>query len=81
MIEIKDLHFGYQKSKLLFSGLNLKLTKGHIYGLLGKNGAGKSTLLKNIAGLAFPLKGFCLFNGMNVSNRPVSVLEDIYFLA
>jgi ABC-type multidrug transport system ATPase subunit len=81
MIEIKDLHFGYQKNKLLFSGLNLKLTKGHIYGLLGKNGAGKSTLLKNIAGLAFPLKGFCFFNGMNVSNRPVSVLEDIYFLA
>jgi ABC-2 type transport system ATP-binding protein len=81
MIEIKDLHFGYQKNKLLFSGLNLKLTKGHIYGLLGKNGAGKSTLLKNIAGLAFPLKGSCFFNGMNVSNRPVSVLEDIYFLA
>lgn len=81
MIEIQNLHFGYQKAKPLFKGLNLRLAKGHIYGLLGKNGAGKSTLLKNIAGLAFPVKGSCLFNGINVSGRPVTVLEDIYFLA
>jgi ABC-2 type transport system ATP-binding protein len=48
---------------------------------LGKNGAGKSTLLKNMLGLAFPVKGKCLFNGINVADRPVSVLEDIYFIA
>jgi ABC-2 type transport system ATP-binding protein len=81
MIQIENLSFGYRNKKQLFEGLNLFLNKGHIYGLLGKNGAGKSTLLKNMTGLAFPKKGDCLFNGINVSSRPVSVLEDIYFLA
>ncbi|MEB0263888.1 MULTISPECIES: ABC transporter ATP-binding protein [unclassified Mucilaginibacter] len=81
MIDVKGLEFGYAKKRPLFQGLNLKLEKGHIYGLLGKNGAGKSTLLKNITGLAFPTKGSCLYNGINVAKRPVSVLSDIYFLA
>ncbi|MDR3694929.1 ABC transporter ATP-binding protein [Mucilaginibacter sp.] len=81
VIQIENLSFGYRKKDLLFEGLNLSLNKGHIYGLLGKNGAGKSTLLKNMTGLAFPQKGNCLYNGINVSKRPVSVLEDIYFIA
>ena len=51
MIYIENLDFGYQKKREVFSGLNLSLTGGHIYGLLGKNGAGKTTLLKLIGGL------------------------------
>jgi ABC-2 type transport system ATP-binding protein len=81
MIEINNLSFGYGRKPLLFENLSLKLFGGHVYGLLGKNGAGKSTLLKNMTGLAFPAKGTCLFNGNNVSARPVKVLEDIYFIA
>jgi len=81
MIAIKDLSFGYPRKPLLFHDLNLSLSEGHIYGLLGKNGAGKSTLLKNMVGLAYPQMGSCLFNGLSVSGRPVSVLEDVYFLA
>jgi len=81
MIEIKNLSFGYNNKQLLFRDLSLSLNKGHIYGLLGKNGAGKSTLLKNMTGLAFPQNGTCLYNGLNVAGRPVSVLEDIYFIA
>jgi ABC-2 type transport system ATP-binding protein len=80
MIEIKGLSFRYGRKPLLFSDLNLSLTEGHIYGLLGKNGTGKSTLLKNMTGLAFAEKGSCIFNGADVKNRPVSVLEDIYFI-
>lgn len=81
MIVIKDLSFAYPRQPLLFQDLNLSLGEGHIYGLLGKNGAGKSTLLKNMVGLAYPRQGSCLINGVNVSGRPVSVLEDVYFLA
>jgi ABC-2 type transport system ATP-binding protein len=81
MIQITNLSFGYRNKPLLFKDLNLSLNKGHIYGLLGKNGAGKSTLLKNMTGLAFPEKGSCLYNGINVASRPVSVMEDIYFIA
>jgi len=57
MINLTNIHFGYSKKRMLFSELNLNLTPGHIYGLLGKNGAGKTTLLKIISGLLFSQNG------------------------
>ena len=41
------LRFG---DKELFKEVNLKLTKGNCYGIIGANGAGKSTFLKILAG-------------------------------
>jgi ABC-2 type transport system ATP-binding protein len=81
MINIQHLDFAYKRNKPVFTGLNLNLHPGHIYGLLGKNGAGKSTLLKSIAGLAFPKNGKCLVNGLDASKRPVALLENLFFLA
>ncbi|EHQ30741.1 ABC transporter ATP-binding protein [Mucilaginibacter paludis] len=80
MIQIKDLNFGYTKKALLFKNLNLSLSKGHIYGLLGKNGAGKSTLLHNITGLSYPQSGLCTVNGLNSADRLVDFLADMYFI-
>jgi ABC-2 type transport system ATP-binding protein len=81
MIQIQNLSFSYKKSKPIFNKLNLSLTPGHIYGLLGKNGSGKSTLLKNIAGLAFPVSGKCTINGIDSYKRAVATLEDLFFIA
>ncbi|NOW97927.1 ATP-binding cassette domain-containing protein [Mucilaginibacter sp. SG564] len=80
MIQIQNLDFAYKKGRPVFTRLNLDLLPGHIYGLLGKNGAGKSTLLKSMAGLAFPQAGKCMINGIDASKRPVSLLEDLFFL-
>lgn len=80
MIELTNLTFGYSKKKLLFKNLSLSLKEGHIYGLLGKNGAGKSTLLKNIAGLAFPLKGLCKVKGFDASKRLPAFLQELFFI-
>ncbi|OCX53408.1 ABC transporter ATP-binding protein [Mucilaginibacter sp. PPCGB 2223] len=80
MIQIKDLNFGYSKKALLFKNLNLNLSKGHIYGLLGKNGAGKSTLLHNITGLTYPQSGYCFVNGLSSADRSVDFLSDMYFI-
>ncbi|GAA4300362.1 ABC transporter ATP-binding protein [Nibribacter koreensis] len=80
MIQIDNLSFGYKKDKPLFQNLNLSLSRGHIYGLLGKNGAGKSTLLKNMVGLAYPLTGTCSIDGINASKRLPAVLENVFFL-
>jgi ABC-2 type transport system ATP-binding protein len=80
MIELRKLNFGYPQKPLLFKDLDLTLNSGHIYGLLGRNGAGKSTLLKNMTGLAKPQNGGCFFLGRNVAGRPVSVMEEIYFI-
>lgn len=81
MIDIEHLNFGYSKQVRLFNDLNLSLSAGHIYGLLGKNGAGKSTLLKNVAGLVFPGSGHCRINGTETFRRSVAVLEDLYYIA
>lgn len=49
-VEIVNATFslGYG-ARLLLSHTNLKLLKGHRYGLCGRNGAGKSTLMRSIA--------------------------------
>ena len=80
MIEIENLSFGYSRKKLLYKNLNLKLSAGNIYGLLGRNGAGKSTLLKNIIGLLFPTSGSISVNGFVPGKRLPSFLETIYFI-
>ena len=80
MIEIKNFSFGYNRKKLLYKNLTLKLNEGSIYGLLGKNGAGKSTLLKTIIGLLFPTSGSISVNGFIPRKRLPSFLETIYFI-
>ena len=80
MIEINNVSFGYTRKKLLYKKLQLTLTTGNIYGLLGKNGAGKSTLLKNIIGLLYPLEGTISVNGHEPARRAPSFLETIYLI-
>lgn len=51
IIEIKNLNFAFDKSKMILKNVNLKVPKGSIYGFLGSNGAGKSTTMRLIMGL------------------------------
>lgn len=51
IIEIKNLNFAFDKSKMILKDVNLKVPKGSIYGFLGSNGAGKSTTMRLIMGL------------------------------
>lgn len=44
-------------TKAVLNNLNLTLTEGKIYGLLGPNASGKTTLMKVIAGLTQPTAG------------------------
>jgi ABC-2 type transport system ATP-binding protein len=80
MIQIKNLSFDYGKRKNVFQNLNLTLSEGNVYGLLGKNGAGKSSLLRNMAGLLFPSTGTCEVNGHTPQDRLPSFLQELYFL-
>ena len=79
MIQMNQLDFGYRRKKV-FSGLDLTLSEGHVYGLLGKNGAGKSTLLKLMCGLLFPDKGRIEVMGHLPSARKPSFLSDLFFI-
>src|ERR1700761_145775 len=79
MISIANLHFAYRR-RPVFSGLNLVLRPGHIYGLLGRNGMGKSTLLRSIAGFLFPQQGQIDVLGYTPRKRQPAFLQRVFLL-
>jgi ABC-type multidrug transport system ATPase subunit len=57
MIKVKNLTFAYDKKRLVFNNLNLKIESRKITAILGHNGAGKTTIFKCILGLIKPRIG------------------------
>ena len=51
IISLEQVEKKYGRHQVL-SGVNMKINKGDIYGLIGKNGAGKTTIFKIILGLS-----------------------------
>ena len=80
MVDLQGITFGYGKGERLFDRLDLALTPGNVYGLLGRNGAGKTTLLRLAAGLLFPNEGSARVAGEEVRRRTPSFLRELYFV-
>ena len=81
MIDVNQVSFSYgrKKSKVL-DGFSMQLEKGAVYGLLGKNGTGKSTLLYLMAGLLRPQTGKVCYQGVDVTFRRPSTLQDMFLV-
>ncbi|GMA68823.1 ABC-F family ATPase [Leuconostoc litchii] len=56
MITVSDMGFSFSGPKI-YQEVNLKLTPGNTYGIIGANGAGKSTFLKLLQGELQPSEG------------------------
>ncbi len=56
LLEVHDVWKKYGKTWVL-KGINLKINKNALVGIVGDNGSGKTTLLKIISGLIKPNKG------------------------
>ena len=56
LLEVHDVWKKYGKTWVL-KGVNLKINKNALVGIVGDNGSGKTTLLKIISGLIKPNKG------------------------
>jgi len=77
MVTIHNLHYSYRRQPV-FTGVDLQLQSGHIYGLFGRNGTGKSTLLRNIAGFLFPQQGHIDALGFTPGKRQPAFLAKYF---
>ena len=74
MITLTNLAIQFGK-RVLYKDVNIKFTRGNIYGVIGANGAGKSTLLRSISGDLEPNHGSVELG----PGERLSVLEQDHF--
>ena len=68
MLEIRNLRKNYSHKKVL-KGIDLKVEKGEIIGIIGPSGCGKSTFLRCINLLEKPTSGKIVFQGQEISDN------------
>ncbi|WP_407534511.1 ABC transporter ATP-binding protein [Elizabethkingia miricola] len=78
-LSINHLSLTYKNGFQAIKDISLEIGNG-MFGLLGPNGAGKSSLMKTIVGLQKPTSGNIVFNGVNVSEDPDYIKQNLGFL-
>ena len=84
MIEVKELYKSFDGFQAL-KGLNIKVPKGAVYGLVGPNGAGKSTVIRHIAGIYRQdggdvlVEGQPVFENNEIKNRIAYIPDEIFY--
>jgi len=81
MIEAIDLTKRYDESSLALDALNLKVSPGEIYFLLGANGAGKTTVINIFLNFIEPTAGGALINGIDVTKEPLEAKKYLAYVA
>jgi ABC-2 type transport system ATP-binding protein len=66
ILSISGLNKTYQSGFQALKNINLEISKGEIFALLGQNGAGKTTLINIICGIVSPSNGEVLVGGHNI---------------
>lgn len=73
-VELREVWFRYEKDMPdIVRGLNMKVSKGGIYAVVGGNGAGKSTVMSLISGINKPQRGEIFING-----KPLSDIKNLH---
>lgn len=79
-IEIKDLTKKFGDFTAV-NAINLKVSKGEIFGFLGANGAGKTTAIRMLTGLSMPSSGEANIAGFDVYRQRESIKENIGYMS
>ena len=75
-VEVRNLRSEFG-DHLVHDGVNLKVRRGEVLGVVGGSGAGKSVLLNTIIGLKEPEGGEVLIFGKNIAKASNRVWTDI----
>ena len=67
------------KGVSLLKDVSLTITKGHIYGIVGRNGSGKTVLLKCICGFMPITSGMILQDGVEIG-KDTEFIRDTGFI-
>ncbi len=68
VLETRNLGISFGGLKAV-EGLNLKIKKNQLYGLVGPNGAGKTTVFNILTGVYKPTTGNFFLNGENLTGK------------
>ncbi|MCE9544370.1 MAG: DUF1854 domain-containing protein [Planctomycetia bacterium] len=65
-VELKEVSFGYDKSRPVLRDINFTIARGELIGVTGRSGSGKSTLISLIGRLYDADSGQILIDGIDV---------------
>ncbi|MBW3015205.1 ABC transporter ATP-binding protein [Candidatus Woesearchaeota archaeon] len=68
VLEIKNLRKQFKKNVVL-NNINIDISRGEIFGIIGMSGSGKTTLLNCMVGYTLPEEGEVLFQASNIIDR------------
>lgn len=75
LLRIENLHKSYKHNQVL-KGLNMTVSKGEVYGFIGKNGSGKTTTMNIVTGLLSYDQGSVQLIGENGKKPTIGYLPE-----
>lgn len=79
-IETVRLGKTYAGGTRALADVDLAVTQGHIFGLLGQNGAGKTTLIRILLDMIRPTSGYAHVLGADTQRDPVEARRHVGYL-
>ena len=76
-ISVRELGFAYEEGKPVLNGVDMELSAGGCYALVGGSGSGKSTLLNLLMASYRGYRGEILYDGKELKNVSPSSLYDL----
>ena len=76
MLKLENILGGYIHESMVLQGIDLKIAKGEVVGIIGLNGCGKSTLGKAVMNILPHRQGKVWLDGNDVSLLPVHRLQQ-----
>ena len=77
-IQLKNIHFSYNKKNKILDGINLSLKKNELTCLIGESGSGKSTLVDIISGILIPDSGnISIDNKIKINQKNINSWKNM----